>query len=68
MVKIINPINGKYLIANVKSNKIKFSNFYNSVISLRIASELELDFEEPYVEIILVSKNSTFIAKKSKNV
>ena len=27
---------------------------------------MEFDFEEPYVEIILVSKNSTFIAKKAK--
>ena len=65
-VKITNPQNGKYLIAEVKSNKIKFSNFYNSIISLRIAEELELDFNEPYVEIVLISKNSTFIAKKAK--
>ena len=66
MVKIINPQNGKYLIAEVKSNKIKFSNFYNSVLSLRIAKDLELDFNEPYIEIISISKNSTFIAKKAK--
>ena len=65
-VKITNPKNGKYLIAEVKSNKEKFSNFYNSVLSLRIAEELELDINEPYIELILVSKNSTFIAKKAK--
>ena len=65
-VKISNPKNGKFLIANVKSNKIKFSSFYNSVLSLRIAEELDLDFNEPYIEIILLSKNSTFIAKKAK--
>ena len=46
-VKITNPKNGKYLIAEVKSNKEKFSNFYNSVLSLRIAEELELDINEP---------------------
>ena len=66
VVKITNPHNGKYLIANVKSNKIKFSDFYNSILSLRISKELELDINEPYVEIVLVSKNSTFIAKKAK--
>ena len=66
IVKITNPENGKYLIAEVKSNKVKFSQFYNSVLSLRIAEELELNFEEPFIEIILVSKNSTFIAKKAK--
>ena len=66
IVKITNPNNGKYLIANVKSNKIKFSNFYNSVLSLRIAEELELDLNEPFVELILLSKESTFVAKKAK--
>ena len=65
-VKITNLKNNKYLIATVKSNKIKFSNFYNSVLSLRIAEELELDVDEPFIEIVLVSKNSTFVAKKAK--
>ena len=66
MVKILNPDNGKFLIAEVRSNKIKFSNFYNSVLSQRIVEELELDSKEPFVEINLISKNSTFIAKKQK--
>ena len=66
IVKITNPENGKYLIAEVKSNRIKFSNFYNSILSERIAEELELDLNEPFIEIVLVSKNSTFIAKKTK--
>ena len=65
-VKITNPLNGKSLIAEVKSNKIRFSKFYNSVITSRIAEELELNLDEPYIQITLVSKNSTFIAKKSK--
>jgi len=65
-VKILNPTNGKYLIAEVKSNKEKFSNFFNSILSSRIAEELELNPDEPYIEIFLISKDSTFIAKKSK--
>ena len=65
-VKITNPLNDKSLIAQVRSNNVRFSNFYNSVISKRIADELVLDYNEPYIEIILISKNSTFIAKKSK--
>ena len=65
IVKISNPENGKYLIAEVKSNKVRFSNFYNSILSLRIAKELDLDFDEPYVEIILVLKDSAFVAKKA---
>ncbi|WP_440670484.1 hypothetical protein [Candidatus Pelagibacter sp. HIMB1483] len=66
MVKITNLNNGISLIAKVKSNKVKFSDFYNSVLSLRIAEVLELDENEPYIEIILISKDSTFIAKKAK--
>ena len=65
-VKITNPLNGKSLIAEVKSNRVKFSSFYNSVITQRIAEELELDLNEPYINIILISKNSTFVAKKTK--
>jgi hypothetical protein len=65
-VKITNPLNGKSLIAKIKSNNVKFSNFYNSVISERIAEDLEINPLEPYVEIVLISKDSTFIANKAK--
>ena len=65
-VKLTNPTNQKTIIAEVISNKVKFSDFYNSVISSRIAEELSLDLNEPYIEIILISENSTFIAKKAK--
>ena len=66
LVKIVNPQNNKFVIAEVKSNKVKFSNFYNSILSLRIAEELELNLDEPYIEIFLIPKNSTFVAKKAK--
>ena len=65
-VKITNPENGKSLIAEVKSNRVKFSNFYNSVITTRIAEDLDLNLENPYIELLSISKDSTFIAKKTK--
>ena len=65
-VKITNPSNGKSLIAEVKSNRVKFSSFYNSIITERIANDLELDLNEPYIIITLISKNSTFVARKAK--
>ena len=65
-VKITNPSNQKTVIAEVISNKAKFSDFYNSVITLRIAEELSLDLNEPYIDLILISENSTFIANKAK--
>ena len=66
LIKITNPTNQKSIIAKVASNKVKFSDFYNSVITPRIADELELDLKEPYVDLILISGKSSFIAKKAK--
>jgi hypothetical protein len=65
-VKITNPLNNKSLIAEVLSSKVRFSNFYNSIISNKIVEILELNIDEPYIEIILISENSTFVAKKAK--
>ena len=65
-VKITNPVNSKSIIAEVISNEAIFSDFYNSVITERIANELSLNPNEPYVDLVLISKNSSFIAKKAK--
>ena len=65
-VKITNPANNKSIIAKVISNNAQFSDFYNSVITTRIANELSIDLNEPYVDLVLISENSTFIAKKAK--
>ena len=65
-VKITNPENKKTVIAQVISNKVIYSNFYNSVITKRIVDELSLDENEPYVVLSLVSNKSTFVAKKAK--
>ena len=64
-VKLFNPINNKSLIAQVGRNSI-YPNFNNSVVSKRIASELELSLEEPYIIIEEIIHNSAFIAKKTK--
>ena len=65
-VKIKNPKNTKTVIAKVISNEAIFSNFYNSVINDRIVDELLLDENDPYIELSLVSNESTFVAKKAK--
>ncbi len=65
-VKITNPLNDKSIIAEVISNNAKFSDFYNSVITKRIAEELSLDPNEPYIDLVLISNSSTFVAKKAK--
>ncbi len=64
-VKITNLLNNKSVIATVKSRS-KYPNFYNSVITSRIAKEIELDFNEPYVLIESVDQDSVFYAGKAK--
>ena len=64
-VKVTNLINGKYLIAKV-SNNSKYPIFYNSVISKRIAKDLNIDIKQPYVEIKSLNSNDSFVANKAK--
>ena len=64
-VKITNIMNGKTIIGRVGRNSY-YPSFNNSVISLRIAQELDLDVNEPYIEILEILENSIFIAQKAK--
>ena len=64
-VKITNNKNNKSVIATV-GKRADYPNFNNSVISNRIAQSIELDLNEPYVEISEIINNSSFIAKKAK--
>jgi hypothetical protein len=64
-VKITNIKNEKSIIATV-GNKASYPSFNNSVISIRIADEINLDKEEPYVEILEILENSVFVAKRAK--
>ena len=63
-VKITNPLNNKSILVKVGANS-KYPNFYNSVISQRVFDELDLNYNEPYIEIATVSANSAFVAKKA---
>ena len=64
-VKVTNLLNNKSLIVKVGGNSL-YPSFNNSVISPRIANELELNIENPYVEIKSITANSIFIAKRAK--
>ncbi len=64
-VKITNLLNNRSILAKVGSKSI-YPSFFNSVVSKRIFDELELDEDEPYVEIKTITENSTFLAKKAK--
>ena len=61
-IKIINPVNSKVIETKIYK-KANYPKIFNIVISKKIASILELDLDNPFVEIIEVKKNKTFIAK-----
>jgi len=65
IVKIKNILNNKTIIAKVGSDA-KYPIFNNSVISNRISNEIELNLNEPYIEIVEILHNSSFVAKKAK--
>jgi hypothetical protein len=65
IVKITNILNNKSIIGTVGSNA-DYPIFNNAVLSSRIADEIHLNKNEPYVEILEVLQDSVFIAKRAK--
>ena len=64
LIKIINPINSKVIELKVHK-KANYPKIFNIVISDKVASFLDLDINNPYVEILELKKNKKFIAKES---
>jgi len=65
IVKITNILNNKSIIGTV-SGDARYPLFNNAVLSMRIADEIDLNENEPYVEILEVLQDSIFVAKKAK--
>ena len=63
-IKIFNPENSKSIVSKIYK-RANYPNIFNAVITKKIASALELDVNNPYIEIIEIKKNKTFIAKES---
>ncbi len=64
MVSISNPFNSKSLTAKIRKT-INYPSIYNIVITKKMADKLELDINNPYVEVLSIRKNDKFIAKKA---
>ena len=64
LIKVINPDNSKVIETKI-SAKTNYPGIFNVVISKKVALFLELDLNNPYVEILEIKRNKTFIAKKS---
>ena len=63
-IKIINPDNSKFIETKIYK-KANYPKIFTIVISEKIASILALDIDNPFVEVVEVKKNKTFIAKKT---
>ena len=63
-IKIINPDNSKFVETTIYK-RANYPKIFTIVVSKKTASILELDFNNPFVEVIEVKKNVTFIAKKA---
>ena len=63
LIRITNLENSKSLDTKVY-RRAEFPKIFNVLISKKIASILDIDLENPYVEIIELKKNKTFVAKE----
>jgi len=63
-IRVINPENSKTIETKVYK-KAQYPKIFNVVISKKVATILELDIDNPYVEIIEIKKNKSFIAKEA---
>jgi len=63
IVTLTNISNKKTLTLNVSKN-INYPNFYKVLITQKVADELEIDANLPFVDLQQRAKNQSFIAKK----
>ena len=64
-VRLINPKNNISITLR-NTHKIKYPEFYKILISKRVANKLKINHDLPYIEIIEIKKNKSFVAKKAK--
>ena len=61
LVNISNPFNSKTITAKVRKS-FKYPSIYNIVITKKMAENLDLDINNPYVEVFTVKKNVKFLS------
>tara|TARA_Y100000746_G_C15350511_1_gene385709 strand:+ start:92 stop:856 length:765 start_codon:yes stop_codon:yes gene_type:complete len=64
-VRVKNLVNEMYIIASVGADS-EYPKFNNSILSQRVANEINFDPNNPYIEIYEILENSSFIIKKTK--
>ena len=64
LVNISNPLNSKSITAKIRKT-IEYPSIYKVVITKKMAERLDLDINNPYVELLTIKKNDKFVAKKA---
>ena len=64
LVSISNPFNSRSLTAKIRKT-INYPSIYNIVITKNMANKLELDINNPYVELLSIRENDKFVAKEA---
>ena len=65
LVKIINlRTNDEIIVKNTK--RIQYPDFYKILMTQQVANKINLTEEFPFVEVLEIKKNKSFVAKKSK--
>ena len=64
LVSISNPFNSKSITAQVKKTFV-YPSIYNIIITKKMAEDLVLDINNPYVEVLTIKENDKFIAKEA---
>ena len=64
LVNISNPFNSRSLTAKIRKT-FKYPAIYNIVITKKMAENLDLDVNNPYVEFYTIKKNVKFIVKEA---
>jgi hypothetical protein len=65
LVRITNPITKKSIILK-NSSKVKYPDFYKILITEPVVNLIDLNKNIPYVEIQVIKKNKSFVAKKAE--
>ena len=65
IVRITNPSNKNSMVTKIKK-RAEFPTLYNLLISKSIADKLDLKSNDPFIELISVKKNKSFVAQETK--
>ena len=65
IVKIINPDNKQTITLKIKK-RIRYPEFYKILISESLANKLKLNPDAPFVEVLELKKNKSFVASRAK--